>query len=61
LAQFCGGMDEFVAKTEWERFFQVAIFLLAFVAAASGLELNKDNYDSTVAGKQVFIKFLAPW
>jgi hypothetical protein len=38
-----------------------AVLLLACVAAAAGMELNKDNYDSTVAGKQVFIKFLAPW
>jgi len=38
-------------------------FLLAavLVAGASALELTPANYDSAVAGKTVFIKFLAPW
>jgi len=36
--------------------------LLALLAVPAGaLELTKDNWDSAVAGKSVFIKFLAPW
>jgi len=36
--------------------------LLALLAVPSGaVELTKDNWDSAVAGKSVFIKFLAPW
>ena len=32
------------------------------VAAASGaVELTKDNFSSEVAGKNAFVKFLAPW
>ena len=31
-------------------------------AAASGaVELTKDNFSSEVAGKNAFVKFLAPW
>jgi len=37
-----------------------AIFL-GLIAAASAIELTPDNWDDAVAGKTVFIKFLAPW
>jgi len=35
--------------------------LLLGLVAASATELTPDNWDSEVAGKTVFIKFLAPW
>jgi len=38
-----------------------SFMLLAFVAAASAIELTPDNWDTETAGKSVFIKFLAPW
>jgi hypothetical protein len=28
---------------------------------ASAMELTKETWDSAVAGKAVFVKFLAPW
>jgi len=31
------------------------------VCSAGAMELTKDNWDSAVAGKSVFVKFLAPW
>jgi hypothetical protein len=34
---------------------------LALAIAASGLELTPKTWDDAVAGKTVFIKFLAPW
>jgi len=37
-----------------------ACFLVA-VRIASGMELTSDNWDASVEGKSVFIKFLAPW
>jgi hypothetical protein len=37
------------------------LLLLAFVASASAIELTKDTWDAKTSGKQVFIKFLAPW
>jgi len=37
----------------------LAIF--ALLALASGKELTPSNFDAAVAGKSVFIKFLAPW
>jgi hypothetical protein len=40
---------------------KVASFLFALVAGVSALELTPANWDSEVAGKTVFIKFLAPW
>jgi len=38
----------------------VATFL-GLVAVANAIELTPDTYDAAVAGKTVFIKFLAPW
>jgi len=35
-------------------------FSALFYVAAS-MELTKDNWDSAVAGKSVFVKFQAPW
>ncbi len=35
------------------------LFLL--LAQASALQLTPDNWDSSVAGKTVFVKFFAPW
>lgn len=37
----------------------VALSLMATVAGAT--ELTSANWDSETAGKQVFIKFQAPW
>ena len=39
--------------------FVVALFSL--LAVSNALELTPDNYDDAVAGKTVFLKFLAPW
>jgi hypothetical protein len=36
--------------------------MFAVLAASAGaMELTKDNWDSAIAGKSVFIKFQAPW
>jgi len=41
---------------------RVALLVGAALAhAASAVELTKANWDKEVAGKSVFIKFLAPW
>jgi len=37
----------------------VALLLSAAVLANS--ELTKETWDAAVAGKSVFVKFLAPW
>ena len=34
---------------------------LSLAAVANAIELTPDNFDDAVAGKTVFIKFLAPW
>lgn len=39
----------------------VVALLLSLVAVSNALELTPDNWDDAVAGKTVFIKFLAPW
>jgi len=40
----------------------VGIILAASLALPVGaMELTKDSWDSAVAGKTVFVKFLAPW
>jgi len=33
----------------------------ALMSAACATELSKENWDEAVAGKTVFVKFLAPW
>ncbi len=35
--------------------------LILLIAQASALQLTPDNWDSSVAGKTVFVKFFAPW
>jgi hypothetical protein len=40
---------------------KIVASLFALVATASAIELTPETWDSEVAGKSVFIKFLAPW
>jgi hypothetical protein len=40
--------------------FKVVLFA-KMAAAAMGSELNPDTWDAAVAGKTIFVKFLAPW
>jgi len=40
---------------------RVALLLLATVVATSAISLTPDNWDAETGGKQVFIKFQAPW
>jgi hypothetical protein len=35
--------------------------LVLLVGSVSAMELTKDSWDKAVAGKSVFVKFLAPW
>jgi hypothetical protein len=35
--------------------------VMAFLASAGAMELTKETWDGAVAGKSVFVKFLAPW
>jgi len=37
------------------------VALVALAQLAGAMELTKDTWDSAVAGKSVFVKFLAPW
>ena len=46
---------------EIARMKSVVSILLSFLALANAIELTPDNFDEAVAGKTVFIKFLAPW
>jgi len=39
----------------------VSLLVLLAVSATSALELTPDNFDEVTSGKQVFLKFLAPW
>jgi hypothetical protein len=39
----------------------VALAAAAVLQAASATELSDKNWDEAVAGKTVFVKFLAPW
>jgi len=39
----------------------IITILLSLLAVSNAVELTPDNYDEMVAGKTVFIKFLAPW
>jgi len=38
-----------------------AFLLLGLVSGAVAMELTADTWDEAVAGKTVFVKFLAPW
>jgi hypothetical protein len=38
-----------------------AVLLLGFAAIISAKELTPDTWDEAVAGKTIFVKFLAPW
>jgi len=38
-----------------------ALALLALLGAANATSLTPSNWDDSVAGKTVFIKFQAPW
>jgi hypothetical protein len=37
------------------------LLLVTLLGAAQATELTKETWDSSVAGKSVFVKFLAPW
>jgi len=37
------------------------LLIAAIAGLASGTELTKETWDDAVAGKTVFVKFLAPW
>jgi len=37
------------------------LLALALVAGSNAISLTPDNWDESVAGKTVFIKFQAPW
>jgi len=37
------------------------VTLMTLLGAASALELTPDTWDDAVAGKTLFVKFLAPW
>jgi hypothetical protein len=39
----------------------VLILQVLGLVAAGAKELTPDNWDAEVAGKTVFVKFLAPW
>jgi len=51
--------DKFSAVTSAMAMRVVALVALAQLAGA--MELTKETWDSAVAGKSVFVKFLAPW
>jgi len=38
-----------------------AALIFALLGCVGAMELTKDTWDSAVAGKTVFVKFLAPW
>ena len=39
----------------------LSLFVSIIGAAHGALELTPSNFDSSIAGKSAFIKFLAPW
>jgi len=39
----------------------LVLFAAALAARAGATELTKESWDDAVAGKTVFVKFLAPW
>jgi len=40
---------------------KIVAIVVSFIATAGAVELTKDTWDAAVAGKAVFVKFLAPW
>jgi hypothetical protein len=40
---------------------KAAVATAALLHPAGALELSADTWDAAVAGKTVFVKFLAPW
>jgi len=38
-----------------------ALLTLALASTVSAMELTPETWDDAVAGKTVFVKFLAPW
>jgi len=36
-------------------------FLMLVITGVAAMELDESNWDQMVAGKSVFVKFLAPW
>jgi len=38
-----------------------AAILMVLATAVNAVELTGDSWDAAVAGKSVFVKFLAPW
>jgi len=43
------------------RFATMLKLIALWIAAASGMELDKSTWDAATAGKTVFVKFQAPW
>jgi len=44
-----------------QRLARLAVASVAVLGGAGATELTKENWDEAVAGKTVFVKFLAPW
>jgi len=44
-----------------QRLARVAVAAAALLGSAGAMELTKETWDEAVAGKTVFVKFLAPW
>jgi len=40
---------------------RLLIGTVLLMGPAAAMELTKETWDEAVAGKQVFVKFLAPW
>jgi len=40
---------------------KAAAMLMVLATSVSANELTKETWDAAVAGKSVFVKFLAPW
>jgi len=44
-----------------QRLAKLAVATAALLGSAGATELTKETWDEAVAGKTVFVKFLAPW
>jgi hypothetical protein len=54
--------DEALRRPRGEMAALRLLVAVGAVATAHGaLELTEDNWDSALAGKSAFVKFLAPW